>query len=168
MKFKLVESFIDDTNDIISKIENVLNEFDKNNPKYRYKYFDVDVMMHDLRIDYRFMNDISEEKCDNFITDIYPSIYDIVKDNDIVKDEVIFTFRDYYSDNNPIIKKINVSKELTEALGLDTYETFNDRLKYLPKEKLDIIKQKQSKRYHEKKYKDKIDEYNIRTYGFTW
>lgn len=60
------------------------------------------------------------------------------------------------------------------------YKSFNDRLKNLPKEKLDKIIKDQKTRIscdweedaasqeYEKLYKDDIDKFNIDRYGFTW
>lgn len=69
---------------------------------------------------------------------------------------------------------------LDEGILKDTFTTFNERVKNLPKDKLDKIIEVQKtvdscdweddpdSDYYEQKYKDDIDKYNIRRYGFTW
>lgn len=74
--------------------------------------------------------------------------------------------------NVPIIEQID---EVFKTEG-----TYNDRVKYLPKDKLlkiiDVQKNMNSvdweddsdSEYYEKNYKKEIDDYNVRRYGFTW
>lgn len=83
-----------------------------------------------------------------------------------------------YREIEPVSRVLD--DNLDEGILKDTFTTFNERVKNLPKDKLDKIIEVQKtvdscdweddpdSDYYEQKYKDDIDKYNIRRYGFTW